>query len=182
MLPASAFMRFMAQIYDPIVRQKNTVGESVKATIPGLSKELLPQRNAFGEPAKRPNDLFSVAVTPRSTETIGPLEKQETELDRPTPLPEKKIAGVTLLPEEMDQLRQISGRFIKNAEMGLLKNKGYMSLTGEAKARILGSLELAARSEAKRRIIGQVIARSSPEEKRKLREYAVKFLKVDMSK
>lgn len=182
MLPASAFMRFMAQIYDPIVRQKNTVGESVKATIPGLSKELLPQRNAFGEPAKRPNDLFSVAVTPRSKETIGPLEKQETELDRPTPLPEKKIAGVTLLPEEMDQLRQISGRFIKNAEMGLLKNKGYMSLTGEAKAKILGSLELAARSEAKRRIIGKVIARSSPEEKRKLREYAVKFLKVDMSK
>lgn len=182
MLPASAFMRFMAQIYDPIVRQKNTVGESVKATIPGLSKKLLPQRNAFGEPAKRPNDLFSVAVTPRSKETIGPLEKQETELDRPTPLPEKKIAGVTLLPEEMDQLRQISGRFIKNAEMGLLKNKGYMSLTGEAKARILGSLELAARSEAKRRIIGKVIARSSPEEKRKLREYAVKFLKVDMSK
>lgn len=181
-LPASSFLRYLAQTYDPVIREKNSVKESIMASIPGLSTKLIPKRNAFGDVVRRNNDLFSMMVTPRSKETIGPLEKQETELDRPTPLPEKKIAGVPLLPEEMDQLRQISGRFIKNAEMGLLKNKGYMSLTGEAKARILGSLELAARSEAKRRIIGKVIARSSPEEKRKLREYAVKFLKVDMSK
>lgn len=181
-LPYSAFMRLIAQNADPVVRQKNTVGESIRAAVPGLSDKLLPQRTAFGEPSKRPNDAFSILVTPRSQETIGPLERQETELDRPTPLPEKKIAGVTLLPEEMDQFKQISGRFIKNAEMGLLKNKAYRSLPGEEKAKILGSLELAARSEAKRRILGKVIARSSPEEKRKLLEYAVKFLKVDISK
>lgn len=53
-VPASGFLRGLAQATDPAIRRPEGIKEAIKTIIPGLSKQVTPRRTRFGEPVERP--------------------------------------------------------------------------------------------------------------------------------
>lgn len=77
-VPFSGMSRNIAQAVDPVVRQPEGVGESMKSIIPGASKSVDPKIDRFGQPVERPGNAFSRGLSPV---TMSPESKDPVILE-----------------------------------------------------------------------------------------------------
>jgi hypothetical protein len=108
-VPASGFLRGLAQATDPVIRKPEGIKEAVKAIIPGLSKQVTPRRTRFGEPVKRPGGALrrGFLVPQVSEERQGPIETMLEEAGITPQIPQARITrrGETLkLTQEQEDL------------------------------------------------------------------------------
>lgn len=178
MMPYSGFTRFIAQQLDDTIRQPDTIVETIKANIPGLSQGVPARYDVYGQPSKRPNDIFSTLVVPRSQERVSPLDVEDVELDRGQGFPGKSMGGIPLAPKEYRELAKTSGQVVLKARKMVLKISGWSKLPPETRVQTLDKITSEARDEGKRKIFRVVLDRLSGEDRQRFIEYGIRRLRI----
>lgn len=114
-LPYSVGMGQVARAMDPYSRQARTVVDAMKAKVPGLSTEVMPRRDIWGEPIERPKAVgipVASAIYGRKINN-DPVNRALLDLGvSPAPV-QKKIRNVELTPQQYDDFSRIAGRTAK---------------------------------------------------------------------
>jgi hypothetical protein len=109
-----------AQMMDPYQREINSVGDAVKARIPGLNTELFPKRDPFGEPVPAKDRMGAITPITAATESDDKVRQEAKRLEigvAKAPdhieLPaghDKTLGKVALTPEQQDIFATESGK------------------------------------------------------------------------
>lgn len=124
-----------AQAIDPVQREANTIKEAYMSKIPGLSKELSPKMNRFGEEVTRPGTpagrFFSPIVpSPVKANIIGDeLESLGVDFG----MPAQTAFGEKLTTEQYSVLKEVSGKTIYSVIDRLINKPEYQNLTIQEK-------------------------------------------------
>lgn len=155
LVPYSSFMRNMQSAYDPIARDAKTVvygeedGKEIKidpaATyldsmvnkirkgIPGLSDDLPPMRDLYGEPIDRSSGIgwaydFISPVASRADKP-DPVTKVIVDNKVQISFPPRNIEGIQLSNTEYDEFSEIAGKMAKEQLDQLVSNPGFDKLS-----------------------------------------------------
>jgi hypothetical protein len=104
---------------DPVWRSVRSEMDALRAHIPGMSEQLFPVRDLWGEPM-RGGSMMSWSPAVNDPATIA-LQKAEYYPARP----ERKIRGVTLTDQQYDDFTRIAGRVAKMRVNAMVSNPGF---------------------------------------------------------
>ena len=159
--PFSALLNRIEQFDDPTVRDKRvdpneplgfrqwaTVWNAFRESTPGLSKDLPPLRNLWGQPIKRGAGKWYELFNPFyiSPKKFTPVENEIIRLDGPIGLPQRKIGGVDLSPEEYSRFVELQGTMsvdgesLKPSLLSVITSSEYGQMTDPEKADLLRNI------------------------------------------
>jgi hypothetical protein len=105
----------VAREMDPILREAQTMLDAIRARVPGMSQDLLPRRDLWGEPIELEGGLGPDMISPiyqrRITEDRVAQELVKLRM-WPTRLRDE-IRGVKLTPAQYDEYQVLAGRLTK---------------------------------------------------------------------
>lgn len=138
-VPLSGLSRNVTQAVDPMIRKPEGVKESVQTIVPGLSDNVLPRRNRFGEAVTRPGPWWqrgfvvpevSKAVDDELVLTMAAVGYRPT-----TPRAELTRNGqrVTLTREQQDAIAEALGVERRIALEATMRNPVFASRADEVK-------------------------------------------------
>lgn len=151
LMPYSSFLRNIATVNDPVARDANPVvfGEDLKVDpvatymqslidkqkrgIPGMSDELPPLRDLYGEPINRASGIgwgwdFISPIASRA-DNPDPVTKVIVDNKISVSFPPRNIEGVKLTAQEYDQFTELAGKFAKDRLDALVKSPGFDKLS-----------------------------------------------------
>lgn len=105
---------------DPVWTEVNSIMDAIKARVPGYSKDLPPRRDLWGNP--RGIDSWGPVLfspIPRSEKKDSPVDEEIVRLRVPIGMPDRKIGGVELTPQEYDRYVVLAGNEVKSPFGGL---------------------------------------------------------------
>lgn len=158
-VPASGLSRNVAQAIDPVVRDpKGSLTDNLKTIVPGMSQDVAPKLDRFGEEVKRPGGPFTRGLSPIgiSPESKDPMIVELTKIGmndiglppkRLSALPSKHIPAMDLTIEE----RQTYGRARRAAIEAVLRQPQYQQLDEEQKR---AAIKKAVDTAAERAVFG----------------------------
>lgn len=151
MMPYSAFLRSTAQTFDPVARDSKALeyGEdgkvdpvatylqgminNMKKGIPGMSDELPPMRDLFGEPIDKSSGIGwgwdMVSPLASRADNPDPVSKAIIDNRIRVSFPERSINGVKLTPQEYDQFSELSGKGAKTYLDELVKSPAFEKMS-----------------------------------------------------
>jgi len=112
-VPFSSGMGQTAQLIDPVSRETRSIVDAIKAKIPGLSDDLRPRLDMWGQPVPSRDPLGPTAIWVRQQST-DPVAHEMRRLEYYPSLPERKIRGVKLTDEQYHEYARISGMMAKS--------------------------------------------------------------------
>ena len=117
----------MARIEDPYMRDAQTLVDKIKSRTPGLSQDLLPKRDIWGEPIKLEGGLGPDVLSPIYAKRISddPVAQELIRLKIWPAAVEKNIRGVELTPAQHDTYAQYAGRFMRLNLETLVNTPGW---------------------------------------------------------
>lgn len=145
-IPGSSMLRSVAQATDPTVRMTPTVRERVQAGIPGMSQNLAPMINRFGEEVQRfegPAAPLQALADPFSVsrESQDPVSQELARLriNIARPSGTLTLRGEELeLPQDLAvQMQQARGQGVYQALARVVSAPGYARLSDEQKEALL---------------------------------------------
>jgi hypothetical protein len=149
-----AGVRVIAQNMDPTVRQTSTVPEAMQADIPGLSQNLPPRLNAFGEPQNRlTSNISPIGV---SQATNDPVDNELTKYGVEPGFAGKSLRGIDLTRSENADYQRLSGGLIKAALTQVISDPRYRQLDDIRKAAALQRIITHAKDLAATRFVNQL--------------------------
>lgn len=97
---------------DPHVRDAWNFYDEVRKRIPGLSQELPPKRDVFGEPITKGGAFGPNGISPiyKSEITDDPVRKEIARLQMGIEKPPKRIGNVDLTHEQYDRYAELAGK------------------------------------------------------------------------
>lgn len=150
-----------AKSVDDKSRELNTVGDYVKAGIPGLRNTLTPRRDVLGNIIKQEPtgvnafvDLFN-SKTPTNNlianemgrlYSLGLTDAIPSKIDKNQTILGKKVK---LTPEQLDRLESISGGAIKQGLSALIQSPAYQSMDDDQKDQAINKTIIDIRRRAK---------------------------------
>jgi hypothetical protein len=168
-VPLSGFRGQLTRAEDEVVRSPSTLSESVKSTIPGLSDEVRPRLNAFGEESTRdtglpqpleflsnflsPIDIRQVKDTPISQELFR--LRDSIQIGLPSKSFTVNNAKIELTSDEQNELIKVSGQRIKERLEQAIESESWATRSDEAKAKFIKKLIEDSREQAKKALIRQ---------------------------
>ena len=128
-VPYSVGMAQMARAADPYSRQARTVMDAIKAKIPGLSEELMPRRDVWGEPMVNHDALGAKGVTAiyMTQMSRDPVNLALLSIGIAPSKVEKKIRGVELDPDQYDEYQRVAGRMTKMRLDAIVNSQDFQS-------------------------------------------------------
>lgn len=99
----------MAQMEDPVKRDVRNPIDAWRARLPFERERMMPSRNMWGEPVLETN-LGPISTSLSNNDPINALM---TRLEMSKALPQRKIRGVELTPQQYDDYTRIDGRMAK---------------------------------------------------------------------
>jgi hypothetical protein len=150
-IPYSGFFRQMQQIISGDIKRPRGLAEAAKTVIPGLSKEVAPKRDVFGDPITIPADIrratpyVAVQQDPEKQKIVDELQR----LDINIGFPSRKIEGIELTSEQYDQYTAVSGNLIKEIMLMVVNDPEYLAMSDEEKTKLIDSIKSGARKRAK---------------------------------
>lgn len=122
-IPFQSLANTVRKEEDPLAREVWSLVDAVKNKVPGLSKDLLPQRNLFGEPVHNPEGLGPDWLSPirTSQSDTDPLATEIARLNVDLKRPSRTLIaapgapGVDLTPKQYDELCRTTGELFKTA-------------------------------------------------------------------
>jgi hypothetical protein len=153
-VPASGLTRTIAQLIDPVVRDPRNLEESLKAGIPGLSKQVPAKVTAFGEDVVRQSPAWSpLNITPVQ-ETA--LTKELDRLKVNTGFISGTIAGVVLNDREQKAYQVRAGKLTSERLSSLISSSAYNTLTDANKEMAIERTVNEARDQARKLILDSI--------------------------
>jgi len=150
-----------ARATDPYLRTATTVGESFKARIPGLSKELPPVRGVFGQPQEREGGFLRKFASPVQVSRVkgGEVEKELTRLGIAFGKPSKKMRigdeEVDMTAQEYGEYQEVRGALAKEWLTNMLRDPYYKDTTNEEKKILIRGIFSEAGQQAREDIIAK---------------------------
>ena len=169
LVPLSSFRGQVTRAEDEVVRNPDTLSESIKSTVPGLSDEVRPRLNALGEESNRdtglsqpleflsnllsPVDIRQVKDTPLSQELFR--LKDSIQIGLPSKTLTVNNAKIELTPDEQNEYLKLSGSRIKERLEKAVESEGWASRSDEAKAKFIKKVIDDSREQAEKELIHQ---------------------------
>ena len=118
------------RVQDPMLREARSILDGIMARIPGLSSDLPPRRNIFGEAIYLEGSLGPDWVSPLWTKTPknNPVAQELIRLEASISMPEREIRGAELTPQQYDEFAELSGRIATNAARSVISTPFYRNL------------------------------------------------------
>ena len=178
-MPLSSLQGQVARATDPTIRQPDSVLESIKANVPGKSRELPARTNVFGEESKRESGLseggdilarlFSPVMMSKVKDT--PMERELFRLRGSVQVgfPGRSVTidggRYELTREEYKRLVELSGGLIKRWLERRVDNASWMGQPDETKADEIRDAVIQARKEARDALLPAIVRRIKSERK-----------------
>jgi hypothetical protein len=124
-VPYSVAMSQIDRATDPYARQARTVLDAIRQKVPGLSEQLLPRRDIWGEEIPNMEALGRAGVTAiyEKRMSTDPLNLAMLNLGVFPAQIERKIRNVELTDQQYDDFSRIAGRMTKQ-RLDILVNSG----------------------------------------------------------
>ncbi|MBO81418.1 MAG: hypothetical protein CL801_08370 [Citromicrobium sp.] len=124
----------VARAMDPVLRKRESVGDAIKSRIPGMSDQLYPRRDVFGEPVELGNwgpDFLSPFWS--SQQKDDPVIAEMLRIGKSVSAPGKQYTEdgerIDYTPEEYDRYHEIAGRLTYNRLLGLMGSTRYSRMS-----------------------------------------------------
>ncbi len=148
-VPFSGTLRYVEGFTDPAMRQPDTVAERIKAQIPGVSEDVAPRRNVFGEmitpPPSQRFTPFGINSYNTNDPTVQALRDANIELGA---LP-RTTNGIRLNSEEYNLYTGVAGKMFKKALDTVVQNPSWNQLTSNQKQELVEDLRSEINSQAR---------------------------------
>jgi hypothetical protein len=152
----------VARVMDAKERRSSTIGERLKARIPGLRPSLEPQVTVLGKERERVGSIFEVMVDPTrpSKEITTPLIAEFKRLAdagykaSPTLLGDKQ-GYLSLTPKENTQLWKRAGQLTESKLNNLIRLEEYRDMPDDQKAKPIENITNQAKIVARAEIVLQ---------------------------
>lgn len=128
-----------ARIEDPVLRDAQTLIDAVKSRIPGLSQEVMPRRDLWGEPIALEGGIGPDILSPVYQRRISE-DRVAQEMVKLGVWPAKlrrDIRGVELTSEQYDEFQMIAGRLAKTILDQQVGNAAWGALPEFARREII---------------------------------------------
>lgn len=144
MVPAA--LAQYTQSSDPYLREARTILDTMKSRIPGMSQELLPKRDVFGEPMKRDEYMGPIAV---SRVNNDPVIQKMMDLNYFPARPQRQIRGVNISDDAFDDYSRIGGRLAKHQLDQIIAQPGFESAPAYVQRDIFSKVITKSREQAR---------------------------------
>ncbi|KZY55407.1 hypothetical protein A3736_01910 [Erythrobacter sp. HI0063] len=144
----------VARAIDPVARKRESVGEAIQARVPGMTDELMPRRDVFGEVVGT-DSLGPDFLSPfwQSQARNDPVVAEMLRIGKSVNAPGKQYnedgEKVDYTPEEYDRYSEIAGRLTYNSLLGLIASDQYQRLDDGGKSKAAKKAITAARKAAR---------------------------------
>ena len=125
LIPYSSALRQSAAFMDPYTRDAKSVIDGIKMTLPIERETINPKRSWLGDAI--PNPAYHTINNTR-TAIADPLDQELQRLQIKPTLPENRIGGVKLTPDQFDEYVRTSGPLIRTALEPMVKSPQWASL------------------------------------------------------
>lgn len=133
------------QMFDPVVREVDSVLDAVKARVPGLRQTLMTKRDIFGEPQQQKERLAGISPIQESAESTDKVRTEAARLglsvaDTPKKTHIGRLSGkmgdVKLEPEERDRFADVGGHLAYQLLQPIVNGENWEGLSDLAKKRV----------------------------------------------
>ena len=157
----------IAGAIDPTIRKREGVVDIFKARTPGLSRELIPRRDLWGNELKRTElSPLLAAISPIKVRSVL-IDKVEDEMSRleifSAPPNVKELRGLEISPKELDIYIVEAGQLAKKLLDNLVQRKGYDLMSDSSKESLIKKIIRYTRKAAGSRILVEKILKSREE-------------------
>lgn len=155
----------IARTMDPTARETPDIASAIQNRIPGLSDNLLPKRNVWGQPMVNEGGVGPNLLSPiwSSTDRKDPITREALRVDATISKPKKGDLTV----EQYDRLQEVAGSVGRKWLGQLIASPEYQALDTESQADEIGDVMKRARKAAKAAVLtGEPIPDQRPEKKR----------------
>lgn len=131
-----------ARAVDPELKEVHSIIDKIKSRIPGVSKELLPKRDIWGQSIKRDISGLPAMVTPvyisggKGTEADREISRLGVRISKPS----RKVMGKELTQKQYDRLVISGGKEAKKRIDQFVGGKSYAGISDEMKGRMIKKL------------------------------------------
>lgn len=141
----------IARTMDPTARETPDIASAVQARIPGLSDNLLPKRDVWGQPIVNEGGVGPDLISPiwTTTDRKDPITREVLRVDATISKPQK--TGLT--PEQYDRLQAAVGPAARKWLGDLFASPEYRSMSREDQAAEVGKVMTAARKAGKSNVL-----------------------------
>jgi hypothetical protein len=145
-----------ARTLDPVQRDTETIGDELKARIPGMRDELLPRRDIWGNKIRNEGGLGPDFLSPVWTSKAlnDPVNKALLQLDYAPGYPSRKVGGEQLSRADYDRYSETAGKLSHSALSDLVASPEWERLDDDGKVSAAKRAVTAARRDAR----GQLFA------------------------
>src|SRR3990167_4950729 len=163
---------YIARLYDPIIREPNSIPDAIRAKLPGFSKGVPPDLDVWGRPITREGTLMERALLPSGTTTLKP-DLTESELLSLEKFPEKIVKGyrsLNLTVKERNEITKVEGGIAKERLDQAVQTQEYQRMEPEEQRQLLNKIILQVRTDVRKTMIDPIIQQrlkklKTPEEK-----------------
>jgi hypothetical protein len=146
LMPFSSLSRVITQTGDPTIRKATNIPEAMQAITPGLSQNVPPTLNAFGQTQKR--EAPALSPFKWTTATNDPTEIELARLKVNIGFVGDSIQGVSLDKTQHFNYQKIEGIQVKTALDNMVKSSSYQNLSDTNKVKVLETVAAGAKSQA----------------------------------
>jgi hypothetical protein len=150
-----------ARTIDPVQRERETFSDELKARIPGLSDDLLPQRDIWGRPVVNEGGIGPDLLSPFRFSTIknDPVNAAMLAVGAREGLPSKQYteAGrrVDYTPEQYNRLQELAGPAAYSGVLALISDPRWQDLSVQARRKAITKAFDTARDTAKGMVLAE---------------------------
>lgn len=150
---------WLARATDPYFRKPDNLLETIKSKIPELSKEVIPSRGVFGQPAERGGTTAWQLLTPIYVSKIkqDPVEAELKRLNLTINFPGKTISNLNLTAKQYDQFLKATGKVSKNMVAALIQSPQYQTLSDWDKQKLIEDTISDLRSEIRKEFLPEIV-------------------------
>ena len=128
----------VARAIDPVMRKRDSIGEAIQARVPGMTDELFPARDVFGEQIELSSwgpDFLSPFWSSQSKN--DPVIGEMLRIGKGVSAPGKQYTDdgerVDYTPAEYDRYHEIAGRLTYNRLLGLIGSEDYRNMSDDGR-------------------------------------------------
>ena len=156
-LPYSVGLGQVAREVDPFSREAHGIIEAAQAKIAGLSSQLHPRYDMFGNPIPSGGSIPAAMTANRykNDPVVNALQSLDIGVGRLS----KKIRGVQLSGQQFDDYSRIAGRYTKARLDAFVNNPGFSKIPTFAKVETIHKIITTSREEAAKVVMSQSIGK-----------------------
>nr|ART39565.1 J437 [uncultured bacterium] len=142
----------VARTVDESPREQKTIGEAIQARIPGLSDNLRPSLDAWGQPIEHDGRLGPDIASPFpvSTREHEPINEEAMRLGLKVTHPSRTAGGQRLSDEQFHAYKQLAGGLTASAFNQLIASPQWRTLTPDQQRKAYDKIKRESRKAARK--------------------------------